>query len=101
LESTSYIVPRTDDPLLFPPYSYKRFALVIKTIGLPYLEEFNGWAFRKHPMQYNDDLVVLWREFHKPTIESHDPDIILDEIMRLWKCKQDDEWLGVLDDPAA
>lgn len=95
MESSSNIRLGLSDPILFPPLSYKRFMHVISIIGLPYVEQFNDWAFKKHPMQYNDDLVFSWGQCHTEIDGSQNPDIILNEIMRLWKCKQEDEWLAV------
>jgi hypothetical protein len=81
---------RSQTPFTFLPHSYQRFLHVIERIGLPYIQEFNLWAFSIDRMQYNDDLIVRWEKNHDIKLKSTNPDIALDEIIQLWK--QRSEW---------
>jgi hypothetical protein len=70
------------------PYSkiYQRQVFVIKNVGLSKIEAFNRWAFKKHPMDYNEHLGFIWENAHSSKmIDSDDPDQVLNEIVRLWK----------------
>ena len=69
----------------------ERLDRVIKAIGLKELEKFNQWAFRKHPMTYDDNLTFTWENVHSTKGVSGDPDQVLRIILDLWD-KREMEW---------
>lgn len=72
--------------------AYRRLEKVLEQVGIRNLESFNQWAFRQHPMRYDDNLLFLWQNAHSTKyIKNPDTDNVLDEICQLWKDKNT-EW---------
>ncbi len=70
---------------------YIRLERVIASVGISHLEGFNLWAFRQHPIAYNDNLVFLWQNVHSTKGVDGEPDKVLETICQLWQ-EMNREW---------
>jgi len=73
--------------------TYERLQTVIGAVGLNNLERFNRWAFRCHPVAYDDNLVFMWHNAHSNKVDG-DPDEVLGIIFNLWRSLNED-WSSV------
>lgn len=70
---------------------FQRLEKVVKNVGISNLEAFNKWAFKQHPMRYDDSLIFLWQNTHSTKAIDGEADEMLDKICDLWKARNA-EW---------